>query len=277
MAARQRRRRRLVLAAIALVIVAYAVVRTFVLNDDVHRLTAGEALDRFRQQSTATVVSTGSEADVTLPAVGPALPTLPAPGVYLYRTYGQESIDAVGGSVHQYPDETTITVTTEACGVRLQWDVLKERRERWVLCVGDDGVHLQPDGGQSFHEFFGQTQTEDITCDRPVLLLPADGAPRAATHLTCLLGSLSWSPSWEVLERTVMEVAGTTMEVQHVRMTVADDDQYFEHITLDWYLDAHALPVSARLTKDSLSDTDFGDVEYVEHYAYDLQTLVPLR
>ena len=67
------------------------------------------------------------------------------------------------------------------------------------------------------------------------------------------------------------------MQVQHVRMTITDDDQYFEHITLDWYLDQHGLPVSARLTKNSLSDTAFGDVEYVEQYAYDLEALTPLR
>ena len=35
--------------------------------------------------------------------------TLPMTGVYGYTTVGRESVDALGGAEHIYPDETTIT------------------------------------------------------------------------------------------------------------------------------------------------------------------------
>ena len=266
------------LVGLLVLIVAYVIVRSFVLNDQVHPLTTGEALDRYREHSTTTTAAPGlPTTSSTEPVVVPMHLTLPATGVYLYGTQGGESIDAVGGSAHRYPDETTITVTVQGCGVELQWDVLKERHERWVLCLGEEGVYVRPDGGQSFHEFFGQTQTEDITCDHPVLLVPADGAPRPQDALTCLLGSASWNPSWEVLERTTVQAAGVAIAVQHVRMTVDDNDQYFERITLDWYLDEHGLPVKMQQSKDSLSDTSFGDVRYTERYVAVLESLAPLR
>jgi hypothetical protein len=277
MANRRRRRRTVALVGVVVLLIAYGLVRSFVLNDEVHQVTTGEALDRYRQHSSTSVAPSPDSTSSTSAVVAPVNLTLPVAGVYLYRTQGTESIDAVGGSVHRYPDETTVTVTAEGCGVELQWDALKERHERWVLCLGEDGILLRPDGGQSFHEFFGQTQTEDITCDHPVLLVPVDGAPRPKESLTCLLGTASWSPAWEVLERSTMQAAGATVEVQHVRMTVNDNDQYFERITLDWYLNEHGLPVKMQQSKDSLSDTSFGDVEYIEYYVAELESLAPLR
>ena len=38
-------------------------------------------------------------------------------------------------------------------------------------------------------------------------------------------------------------VEGTEIEVQHVRMTVDDNDEYWEHTIVDWYLAPTGLPV----------------------------------
>jgi len=279
MAARRRRRRYVALAATVLVVGALVVVKTVVLNDDVHQLTAAEALERYRERTSTTLVhdtrptTTSSSESIATPHVQ----ALPAPGVYVYTSSGAESIDAVGGSRHVYPAETTITITTEGCGVSLQWNALEERHERWQLCLGDDGIVVPADGSQSFHEFFGQTKTEDLTCDREVVVLPLDGEPRDAVPLTCLLGDLAWQPVWEVLESDTRTVGGAPVPVVHVRMTVTDDDLYYEHIQLDWYLTESGLPVSVTMQKENLSDTAFGDVRYVEQYTLELTSLAPLR
>ena len=70
-------------------------------------------------------------------------PSLVAPGVYRYRTTGEESVDVLGGATHHYPDETTITVTPDGV-VSPRWDALKERRDEWRLCDRPDGIELQP-------------------------------------------------------------------------------------------------------------------------------------
>ncbi|MEI7548089.1 MAG: hypothetical protein WCK21_08530 [Actinomycetota bacterium] len=277
MASRRRRRQWLALAGILIVVGAFVVVKTLVLNDDVHRVSRDEVLKRYRDES-STTNSVGSAPDSIASTTAAPVPlTLPQPGVYVYRTQGRESIDAVGGSLHLYPSETTITVIADGCGVMLRWDVLKERHERWRLCLGREGIDLAPDGAQSFHEFFGQTKVEDLTCDRDVVVVPLDARSRPKVALTCLLGDLAWQPNWEVPGRGTRTVGGTVVPVQRVRMTIVDDDQYFEHVVLDWYLDGHGLPVSATLAKESLSDTTFGDVTYTEQYSYDLVSLTPLR
>ncbi|HEX7096593.1 MAG TPA: hypothetical protein VF183_11965, partial [Acidimicrobiales bacterium] len=49
------------------------------------------------------------------------------PGVYVYRTSGSERVDALGGSTHDYPEQTTITVTHDEPCARLRWDALSQR------------------------------------------------------------------------------------------------------------------------------------------------------
>ena len=110
-----------------------------------------------------------------------------------------------------------------------------------------------------------------------MVLVPTDGAARAPVALSCLLGDHAWEPSWEVLERSRVTVGTSVVPVQHVRMTIADEDHYFERVTLDWYLDDHGLPIQVRLEKVSLSDTTYGEVEYSEVYSLDLLSLSPLR
>lgn len=276
-----RRRRRVKVAAVVVIVllVGAVVVKKTLLNDTVHQLSTDEALRRFREQAGSTTSAAGggdhagSTSSTSIPAVLQALPT---PGVYLYSTAGLESIDAVGGSTHRYPEQTTITVVHDGCGVSLRWDALKERREQWMLCLEDDGIALAPEG-QAFHEFFGQTRTEDLTCDRSVVVLPADGAARPPVALSCLLGENTWLPSWEVLERSRLTVGATVVPVQHVRMTISDNDHYYEHYTMDWYLDERGLPIQVRVQKESLSDTAYGDVLYTEVYGLDLLSLSPLR
>lgn len=200
---------------------------------------------------------------------------LVAPGVYRYRTTGGESIDALGGAAHEYPDETTITVTRHGCGVHLRWDPLVERRDEWELCSTTAGIELQPIGVQ-FHQFFGRAEQEDVVCDGAVLLLPAGEATRP-TAWECMLAEDPWSPTWEVIGQDRRRVDGEWVDVTHVRMTVEDDDEEWEHTVVDWFLAADGLPVAARADKESRSPSPIGGVVYREQYAIDLVSTVPLQ
>lgn len=243
------------------------------LNDTARIVGADEAVERFREQT--TVPSTAAPAASSTAPVAMAAP--PAPGVYRYATTGQESIDSLGGTSHDYPAETTLTVTSDGCGVLVRWDLLKERYEEFRLCGTEEGIELQPVGA-AYHEFFGVGQRQEIVCDRDVLLVPDDGAPRDVVPLACRIDDQLWLPEWEVLEHTTLPVAGATVDVTHVRMTIADDDEYWEHTVVEWWLDPHGLPVRMTTTKESKSPSDLvGDVTYVEVYTADLLSLEPLR
>jgi hypothetical protein len=246
-------------------------------NDTARMVDADEAVERFREQTTAPPTVPASAARTTAPIEPIELATTPEPGVYRYVTTGRETIDSLGGTEHQYPAETTLTVTPDGCGVLMRWDLLKERYEEFRLCVTEEGIELQPTGA-AYHEFFGVGQRQDIVCDREVLLVPADGEPREVVPLACRLQDQLWLPEWEVLECTALTVEGQSVDVTHVRMRIADEDQYWERTVVEWWLDDHGLPVRMTTTKESKSPSDLvGDVVYTETYTADLVTLEPLR
>ena len=275
-ASKRRRRWKIGIGVLVVLIVAVVVVKQTLLNDDVHRVSTEDALEDFRENATPTTGATaGEHAGVPASTAAELVAELPNPGVYLYRTTGFESIDAVGGSRHDYPEQTTITVVRQGCGVMLTWDVLQERSDMWNLCVEDEGIALTTEG-LAFHQFFGQSRTEPLTCDRTVVLVPDDGEPRPPVQLSCLLGENQWAPAWEVLGYDRLTVGTEIVPVRHVRMTVADDDEYWEHVVVDWYLDENGLPVKVQAVKQSLSDTAYGDVEYDEVYTIELLSRTPL-
>ena len=289
-APRPRVARRWLVAALLVVTIlalAAAFVRFVVLRDSTHAVPTDEALDVFRKQSTTTTqavsttpttaVSTSTVVATSTTVTPSAAPLLVEPGIYRYKTMGSEQIDALGGTSHDYPAETTLTVIAGDCGVHVRWDALRERRDEWGLCSTPDGIELSPLGVQ-YHEFYNQPDEEAVSCDRSALLVPvADSGSDGPQQLSCTLAEDPWSPSWEVLDRTTRTVDGTTIDVQHVRMTIDDNDEYFEHTVVDWYLAPTGLPVEMSSTKDSRTPSPIGGIVYHEQYDLELISTTPLQ
>lgn len=277
------RRRWLVggLLGIAIVVLAAVIVRSVFFRDGTHAVPTDEVIDVFRA-STSTIEEPASTTSTTEVATSTSSAATTAPplveqGIYRYKTTGSENIDALDGASHDYPSETTITVVASGCGMHVRWDALRERRDEWALCSSSEGIELQPDGVQ-YHEFFGQPDEEAVSCDRGVLLVSVVASiPGGAQSQSCTLANDPWLPSWEVLERTTRSVGGTEIEAQHVRMTVDDNDEYWEHTTVDWYLAPTGLPVEVVCTKESTSPSPIGGVTYHEQYNLELVSTTPLR
>jgi hypothetical protein len=223
-----------------------------------------------------TTATTTPASDVSAGPTAPSVPALPQPGVYRYRTTGRESIDALGGTAHDYPADTTITVTPAGCGVRLRWDALVERWDEWELCATPAGIELQRDARQ-YHQFYGQDDEEAIQCDRAVLVVPVDATPSPPVDQRCTLGGDAWLPVWQVLGRDRRTVGGATVDVTQVRRTVEDDDDYWEHNTMDLLLADDGLPVAVDVVTSSRSPSPVGGVVYEETYHLELVSLTPSR
>ncbi len=290
-----RRRRWLIggLVGVLAVVVIGMLVATFFARDTTTPILLDDVVEDFRASattadvtptdpspaapsSTAAPDTTVTPTTMTPPSTTTPAQALPSPGVYRYRTTGGERIDALGGTGHEYPEETTITVTERGCGVHLRWDALRERREEWTLCATPAGVELQAESIQ-FHEFFGISEAETLTCDRTVVLVPVAEPPPDPVELDCMLADDPWFPTWEVLEATTRTVDGQAIAVRHVRMTIVDEDEYWEHNTADWYLALDGLPVEVVVDKSSRSPTFVGGVVYDEDYRLELLSLSPLR
>ena len=269
-------RRRIIVATVivAALVLGALLVRHLFLNDTTSGVDTNEALERFHDQTTVATSSPAAAASSTSVAVAA---TTPQPGVYRYVTAGVEHIDVLGGTQHDYPAETTITVTPSGCGVQLRWDLLHERYEEYHLCGTADGIVLQPTGA-FYHEFFQHGMREEMRCDRPVVLVPTAAREGPGQELACLLDDRPWAPTWKVMERTTVHVAGDDVEAVHVQMTVNNNTEYFEHTVSDWWFDAHGLPVKMTTLKESKSSSDLvGDVVYTERYSVELASFTPLQ
>lgn len=268
---------------VLVLLIAGAIVKSVILRDQARAVPTDEALDDFREHTTtstvpppSTAAATTTVAPIATAEPAPVAPALPEPGIYRYRTTGNETIDALGGAKHDYPAETTITIIDSGCGVQLRWDALRERRDEWTLCSTPDGVVLQRDGVQ-YHEFFSQPDDEALSCDRVVVLVPTGEAAVEPVQQSCMLAEDPWLPRWEILERATRTVDGAEIAVQHVRMTIDDNDSYAEHTTIDWYLADSGLPVEVQSTKASASPSPIGAVVYDEQYHLELVSTTPLQ
>lgn len=282
----------------AILVPAAIAVGVFVPRDHSSQVDLDEVVERFRASTVpATVAPTGSSLEPTATSIlappsssssssssdvppttqpEPAPAALVEPGVYLYRTTGFESIDAMSGVTHEYPADTSITVTVDGCGVLLRWDALQERREEWRLCATPAGIELQQESLQ-YHEFFEQETPEVVRCDRPVTVVPLSDAPVEPLALTCTIEDRPWLPVWEVLDTDTRVVDGETVEVRHVRMTIANESRLFEHYVADWMLAPSGLPIELTVLKQSKSESIVGDVVYDEEVHLELTSLEPLR
>jgi hypothetical protein len=277
------RRRRwpwIVVGLVALVAGALVVARQVVFRDQSRAVTTDEALARYRDATTTSSTATTPAPSFQQPAstaatTTPAVPSLPALGVYRYRTTGSESIDVLGGAHHDYPAVTTITVTADGCGVRLRWDVLQERRDEWRLCPTSAG--LTEAWTLQYHEFFKQPDPEELVCPDDTRLLPADPVAGESWAAACTLAGDPEPQRFEVVGLEDVTVAGETVPAVHVRQLVDTGGDTYEHTTTDWWLARTGLPLRSTQTKSSRSSSPIGPVTYTEEYTTELISLRPLR
>jgi hypothetical protein len=281
----------------------YFGVRRLFLHDTATPLSVDDVLDDFRANGSTTIAVTPTAALTTAPTwaqtrpvTGPVTtspvttspvtsppptspsppPALPEPGVYRYTTTGKEGIDALGGTEHVYPAETTITVTEDGCGVRLRWDLLVERYEEWHVCLVDGNVTLAPDGVQ-FHQFYGESRTDVAECRHAVVLAPP---PPAGTQTArdCTLADEPWQPVWTFTGSGTTRVDASDIEtVTFTAVIEIEDPEYWEHTTVVWTLGTSGLPVTVDWRASSRNPSPVGGTVYTETLFAELVSPIPLR
>lgn len=204
---------------------------------------------------------------------------LPAEGVYVYATTGYDHVDALGGSRHDYPDETTITVRHGGCAFTERWDVLAERWDERESCrtPGGDRLHRVT----SYHSFFRQGDTRTLDCQGftyPASAEPGDtwttsctGAGDEEDEATFVVTTLR-AVGWETVE-----VAGRQLETLHVRADseITGEQQGESHRDV-WGSRELGIVLRERASVRSESTQPaIGKVTYTEEYEIRLTSLEP--
>jgi hypothetical protein len=270
-------------------VVAYAYFRESTTPVDV-----ADAVDDFRREgstvpapgttvgsvTTAAAPSTSAATTVATTTTTPAEPrpgsAVPEPGVYTYATSGAESIDALGGRRHEYPEISTITVRHRGCGASLRWRPFRERWDDTILCPSRRGMELRRE--RNHHEFFNIADDRDFVCEPGSLFFPAAAEPGDTWTATCGTGEITVVRTGTIAGIRQVDVGGTPVTV--LQFEVDDAISGASNGTTERTVSvvpSTGLIVELELTTDVRNDSPIGDVHYEEHYQLRLTSLEPRR
>lgn len=195
-------------------------------------------------------------------------------GVYLYDTEGSESINALGGAKHVYPDRTSITAIKVPCGIQLRWAALERRSTTWTFCSTAAGIDFRISDER--HAFFGQGDHAVYKCSGR-LLIPKKSTSDAAEFSCRSDRNLEVGES-RVIGYGAIEVGGSSVRGIRVRneLTIQSRDSGTE--TIDWLLDPSThLPLRVQLQSRTSRKMWVGEVRYHEDFNLRLLSMTPMR
>jgi hypothetical protein len=212
----------------------------------------------------------------TAAPTGPAAYTVPAPGVYTYRTTGSERI-SLASAQHKYPERTYATVRHgSGCEWQYRNEVVKEHVDMLQIC-SQPGRLTQVEQRRDV-SFFGQTEGGSARCDPALVLHGADLAPGHRIETTCA----SSDGSSFVLTRTFRghdqrRIGDRTIDVVVVDLQSAmTGKKRGRSADTLWFAADTGLLVRWERMVDTVADTAYGaSVHYTEEASFELESLTP--
>lgn len=258
-----RRRTARVLVGTVVVVLLVGGIAYLVFRDTSTPVDVEEAVERYRDEGDAASSTT------TVPAR-----QLPAEGVYVYATEGEERIDILGGSTHGYPAETTVTIRHTACGLTQRWAPLDERWDEEEVCVTDTGRERR--SLRAHHEFFGIADDQAFRCEAGYVLFLGDPEVGDTWTTSCDSGDTLLAGTAEVVGLEARTVGGQRVGTVHLRVTEqatgGDDGPSSDDY---WLRTSDGLLVERSSTVETRSDSPVGTATYTERFTLRLTSLDP--
>jgi hypothetical protein len=181
-----------------------------------------------------------------------SVPPAPVQPGYRYATAGFEEIDALGGSRHEYPAVTSITVRRSPCGRLLEWRPLRARSLAYEVC------DRQLRSIRDVHRFFGRRERRVYRC--------AAGSSLRRGWRCTLDGTTEVARGGIVGTERIGGV-----ETVHVRLTTRLTGDVEGTGTRDFWLRPDGIPVRLAATNESSTRSVVGRVRYRERYELELR------
>lgn len=221
--------------------------------------------------SVGDVVTTFREGEETAPAGVSPVPE----GVYVYATEGYEKTDALTGVRHRYPRRSTITVTKNACGVRMRWDVLKGRSTEWIYCPTRENWRLASQDER--HTFFGRTERTTYVCEDTPIRPDALWIGRV-WEVSCGTSDADETGSLTFVDLETLQAGGKALTTEHIRKTTRFTGAIRGTAQHDiWFARESGVPVKIVMLSRTTNDSAVGDVHYEEDVTLRLTSLTPRR
>ncbi|MEX2393227.1 MAG: hypothetical protein WD826_01985 [Actinomycetota bacterium] len=193
--------------------------------------------------------------------------------MYVYATEGGDEVDALRGSSHRYPAETTITVSHGDGCVAERWDAIEERWDERVTCRTTKGDELRR--FTAYHEFFGQGDKRSMECDGYAYL--ASAKPGDSWTSRCWSEDGTATSKLTVVGWENVAVAGEKIKTLHIRVvTTVEGGPTGRSVKDVWGLAETGLTVRevSELDSDG-TEPVIGRVHYHERYELNLTSLRP--
>jgi hypothetical protein len=199
----------------------------------------------------------------------------PAPGVYVYDTAGFERVSALGGAQHDYPKQSTMTVTDNDCGITVRWSPLEQRFEQWRMC--GQGTAIKIASVISHHEFFGQTEERTYQCGETFVRLPSD-APGTTASGTCRAPSDTARTTTTAVGLTHIVVGGVSVDAiqAHFEHEVSGNTTGTQRGDV-WVRPSDGLILRYLTVIDADTNSVIGPTHFHEEIALNLAELAPRR
>ncbi len=201
---------------------------------------------------------------------------LPLPGVYRYRTSGDEQLN-FGGITRTFPTATNMIVTDDRCATD-RWDPLEQHMEGLVECPLRGGAYGIT-SSLTYEEIAGVQTTDVISCPTDTYLVPPD--PRAGERwkTKCHSTGLNVVSSGLVVGNSPVNVGGQTVPAIHTRLTLRFSGSESGTNPNDyWVSPKDGLILAQRETVDvSQQAGPLGSVHYRERMAITLASSTPVR
>lgn len=249
--------------------VGAAVVVALRFRDTETPVSVAEAVERFESDADPTPAPTQQ------PEQG-GVDMLPSPGVYVYSTVGGEEVDALGGTRHDYPSETALTVRAGGCGVVLTWQPLEERFEEWEVCLANGSLTIQ--SYTTFHRFFGTDDRQDFVCDPAIVLVPPPGQQDLGPATCQTDRNLVETVLADALAPKLIAVGTDEVEAVGVAFEIAVDGSAVGTTTAEmWISTETGALVGWSEVVESVSSSPIGEVTYSERFEMQLTSLVAVQ
>lgn len=198
----------------------------------------------------------------------------PELGVYVYKTDGYEETDALSGQRHDYPAESTLTISRHDCGVRFRWQPLKERWDESDGCLKPEGVVLSRFA--IYHEFFHRGVLEDFALGDDALVLPEEPVTGDTWRWKGKSNDSAIDTLTTVIEFETIAVGSEQVRTVHVRYKTAMTGANEGTQTQDRWMDTRTGLLIRMITAvDAKVETPFGKANYTERYRIDLTSTKP--
>ena len=216
--------------------------------------------------ASAALASCGGAAAPRRPPPDPAAAFRPKDGTYRYSTRGFESVDALLGARHRYPDTTSIQVSRSSCGYAERWIARRERHTQFDYCVSSDGSR-RLNAINDYHEFFGYPEDQRYQCSGARVAALAKVARgfswtdrcRSRTTLLVLKG--------KVLGRALLHSARGRIKAVHLYVVARSKGHSAGRTTYNTWLEVPGgLLVQRDVTGSATTGTPAGRVHSEERY-----------